>query len=124
MQKVILSVHADSKGSGEIVHLCTFPVALLVVYMAICGQYHNISQLIYAGLALLQQSMHQNEIFKRKISFIKRYLPHNNLSYMPLPLFQKWTRLGAQHSMAKQPIPDYVSNHNRTCGKSVSENSE
>ena len=24
----------------------------------------------------------------------------------------------------KQPIADYVSNHNRTCGKSVSENSE
>ena len=24
----------------------------------------------------------------------------------------------------KQPIADYVSNHNRTCGESVSENSE
>ena len=24
-----------------------------------------------------------------KISFIKRYLPHYNLCYMPLPLFQK-----------------------------------
>ena len=24
----------------------------------------------------------------------------------------------------KQPIPDYMSNHNRTCGESVSENSE
>ena len=28
-------------------------------------------------------------------------LPHNNLCYMPLPPFQKWTRPGAQHSMAK-----------------------
>ena len=33
----------------------------------------------------------------------------------PLLPFQKWTCLGAQHSMAKQPIADYVSNHICTC---------
>ena len=39
--------------------------------------------------------------------------------------FQKaGTCLDAQQSMAKQPIEGCVSNHSRTCGKSVSENSE
>ena len=32
--------------------------------------------------------------------------------------------LEAQQSMAKQPIKGCVSNHSRTCGKSVSEKSE
>ena len=39
--------------------------------------------------------------------------------------FQKaGTCLDAQQSMAKQPIKGCVSIHSRTCGKSVSENSE
>ena len=43
----------------------------------------------------------------------------------PIATFQKaGTCLDAQQSMAKQPIKGCVSNHSRTCGKSVSENSE
>ena len=43
----------------------------------------------------------------------------------PNATFQKaGTCLDAQQSMAKQPIKGCVSNHNRTCGKSVRENSE
>ena len=33
-------------------------------------------------------------------------LPHNNLCYIPLLPFQKWTRLGAQHSMAFTEITE------------------
>ena len=40
----------------------------------------------------------------------------------PIATFQKaGTCLDAQQSMAKQPIKGCVSNHSRTCGKSVSE---
>ena len=43
----------------------------------------------------------------------------------PNATFQKaGTCLDAQQSMAKQPIKGCVSNHSRTCRKSVSENSE
>ena len=31
----------------------------------------------------------ETKFLNGKISFIKRYLPHYNLCYMPLPLFQK-----------------------------------
>ena len=34
-------------------------------------------------------SCKKTKFLNGKISFIKRYLPHYNLCYMPLPLFQK-----------------------------------
>ena len=47
------------------------------------------------------------------------------ICYTPIATFQKaGTCLDAQQSMAKQPIKGCVSNHSRTCGKSVSEKSE
>ena len=52
-------------------------------------------------------------------------LLHTYIGYTLIAtLSKKWTRLDAQQSMAKQPINGYVSNHSRTCGKSVSEKSE
>ena len=43
------------------------------------------------------------------------------ICYYPIATFQKaGTCLDAQQSMAKQTIKGCVSNHNRTCGKSVS----
>ena len=52
-------------------------------------------------------------------------LLYTYLCYVPIATFQKaGTCLNAQQSMAKQPIKGCVSNHNRTCGKSVSEKSE
>ena len=45
--------------------------------------------------------------------------------YTPIATFQKaGTCLDAQQSVAKQPIKGCVSNHSRTCGKSMSEKSE
>ena len=52
-------------------------------------------------------------------------LLYTYICYYPIATFQKaGTCLDAQQSKAKQPIKGCVSNHNRTCGKSVSENSE
>ena len=49
-------------------------------------------------------------------------LLHTYICYYPIATFQKaGTCLDAQQSMAKQPIKGCVSNHSRTCGKSVSE---
>ena len=67
----------------------------------------------------------QNFINICKISFNKRYLLYTYICYYPIATFQKaGTCLDAQQSMAKQPIKGCVSNHNRTCGKSVSKKSE
>ena len=52
-------------------------------------------------------------------------LLHTYILLTPTATFQKaGTCLEAQQSMAKQPIKGCVSNHSRTCGKSVSEKSE
>ena len=65
---------------------------------------------------MIQFSMKTKFLHVSKISFNKRYLLHT---------FQKaGTCLDAQQSMAKQPMKGCVSNHSRTCGKSVSEKSE
>ena len=71
-------------------------------------------------------SSKQYEIFNIcKISFNKRYLLHTYILLCTIATFQKaGTCLEAQQSMAKQPIKGCVSNHSRTCGKSVSEKSE
>ena len=75
--------------------------------------------------------MHFTSLLKRiflmisKISFNKRYLLHTYICLTLLLPFQKaGTCLDAQQRMAKQPISGCVSNHSRTCGKSVSEKSE
>ena len=67
----------------------------------------------------------QNFLMISKISFNKRYLLHTYICYTHIATFQKaGTCLDAQQSMAKKPISGCVSNHSRTCGKSVSEKSE
>ena len=83
---------------------------------------HNLSHI----MRKLAFSIHKNEIFNTcKISFNKRYLLHTYILLTPTATFQKaGTCLEAQQSMAKQPIKGCVSNHSRTCGKSVSEKSE
>ena len=70
-------------------------------------------------------NLKRNFINIYKISFNKRYLLYTYICYYPIATFQKaGTCFDAQQSMAKQPIKGYVSNQNRTCGKSVSEKSE
>ena len=67
----------------------------------------------------------RNFLIISKISFNKRYLHHTYICCTPIATFQKaGTCLDAQQSMEKQPISGCVSNHSRTCGKSVSEKSE
>ena len=62
---------------------------------------------------------------KLKLVLMALSLLHTYILLTPTATFQKaGTCLDAQQSMAKQPIKGCVSNHSRTCGKSVSEKSE
>ena len=61
----------------------------------------------------------------RKLILMALSLLHTYICYtLLLPFHKAGTCLDAQQSMAKQPISGCVSNHSRTCGKSVSEKSE
>ena len=69
-------------------------------------------------------STKQNSYMLVKLVLISNTYCILMISYTPIATFQKaGTCLDAQQSMAKQPIKGCVSNHSRTCGKSVSEKS-
>ena len=69
--------------------------------------------------------MATDRVIMEKTILMALSLLHTYICYTPIATFQKaGTSLDAQQSMAKQPIKGCVSNHSRTCGKSMSETSE
>ena len=102
----------DDKSAKITQHICTCKLACVSMLL----------DLILVKHFRMRRDRKQNFINICKISFNKRYLLHTYICYYPIATFQKaGTCLDAQQSMAKQPIKGCVSNHSRTCGKSVSE---